>query len=295
MTSAGRGDGPTIELVWEAPATDGRQPRRGGALPAELARRHPGALAIELNDLGPTIVANFVSSVDGVVALGRGERSTGGGEISGNSEPDRFVMALLRGLADAVVVGAGTIRVGRNHEWTPRKLQPSLAPAFAAWRAGLGLAPQPTTVVVTASGELDFAHRGLSAPDVPVIVATTEIGARRLDRAPRPGNVTVAVCDGGDRLTPGSLRDVLAGNGLRLALCEGGPHLFTSMLEAGEVDELFLTVSPRLIGRPDGLGRLGLAEGVDLLASGGRPVRLASIRRAGDHLFLRYRFERQDA
>jgi riboflavin biosynthesis pyrimidine reductase len=288
---AGRCEGLAIEPVWTSPLADGAGPRRGGLLPPDLAARYPGELWVPLDEARPTIVANFVSSVDGVVALGRGEMSTGGGEISGNSEPDRFMMALLRSIADAVVVGAGTVRIGRNHEWTARKLQPGLAATFAAWRAGLGLAPQPTTFVVTASGELDFGHRGLSAPDVPVIVATTEIGARRLADAPLPANVSVAACDGGDRVTATAIREMLAANHLRLALCEGGPRLFSSLLAARHVDELFLTVAPQMLGRPAGAGRTGLTDGVDLLGTSGRWGRLASIRRAGDDLFPRYRRE----
>jgi riboflavin biosynthesis pyrimidine reductase len=289
----GRGAGLPIEPISETPAEDDPRPRRGGALPPLLAARYPGELSIGLDADRPAIVANFVSSVDGVVALGRDEHSTGGGEISGNSDPDRFMMALLRSLADAVIVGAGTVRVGRNHEWTPRKLQPDLAPVFASWRATLGLAPQPTTIVVSASGELDFGHRGLSAPDVPVIVATTEVGARRLAAAPLPGNAIVAVLNNGDRVTAAAIRDLLAANRIRLALCEGGPHLFTELLAAGEVDELFLTVAPQLIGRPHDRHRLGLIEGTALPGPGGRWGRLVSVRRAGDDLFLRYRFERQ--
>jgi riboflavin biosynthesis pyrimidine reductase len=291
---AGRGAGLPIEPIWQAVPKDDRRPRRGGALPPQLAARYPGELSIGLDTDRPTIVANFVSSVDGVVALAGDERSTGGGgEISGNSEPDRFMMALLRSLSDAVIVGAGTVRVGRNHEWTPRKLHPDLAPAFAEWRARLGLQPQPTTVVVTSSGALDFGHRGLSAPDVPVVVATTEVGARRLATLELPRNVTVAELDGGDRVTAQALVGLLATRRVRLALCEGGPRLFAGLLAAERIDALFLTVAPQLIGRPGDGHRLGLTEGADFLAAGGRWARLAAVRRAGDDLFLRYRFERE--
>lgn len=296
-----RGEGLTIEPVWEADRPNGavrptesepEPPRRTAPLPPELAARYPGELSIGLHDEHPTIVANFVSSIDGVVALGRGEGSSGGSEISGHSEPDRFMMALLRGMADAVIVGAGTVRVGRNHEWTARNLRPDLAPAFAGWRSRLHLAPQPTTVVVTASGDIDLGHRGLSAPDVPVIVATTEIGAQRLADSRKPANLTIAVFDNGERVTPTAVRDILATNHMRLALCEGGPHLFSKLLAEAQIDELFLTLAPRLAGRPAGGGRLGLVEGADMLEAGGRWTRLTAIRHAGDDLFLRYRFDR---
>ena len=61
-----------------------------------------------------------------------------------------------------------------------------------------------------------------------------------------------------------------------------------SLLAARLVDELFLTVSPLLVGRPGGDERLGLVEGADLLPGGPVAGRLLGVRRDGGHLFLRY-------
>jgi riboflavin biosynthesis pyrimidine reductase len=290
---AARGEGLALEPIWQSPA-NGTGPRgasdvRGGALPAELAARFPGELSIPLRSDRPTLIVNFVASLDGVVALGPDKPQAGGAEISGHSDPDRLMMALLRSLADVVMVGAGTVRRGRRHEWTPRALKPDLVPVFAAWRRKLGLAEQPTTVVVSATGELDFTHRGLSTPDVPVIVATTRRGAERLGGIPLPRHVTVAAVGSGSRVPPEGILELIGGTGARLALCEGGPHLFGELLRAGLVDELFLTLAPQILGRDDPARRLSIAEGVDL-AGEGRWASLASVRRAGDDLFLRYRF-----
>ena len=57
----------------------------------------------------PYVVGNFVSTLDGVVSFEIPGKS-GGGEISGFNEADRFIMGLLRASADAVIVGAGTLR-----------------------------------------------------------------------------------------------------------------------------------------------------------------------------------------
>jgi riboflavin biosynthesis pyrimidine reductase len=284
-----------IDLLWQAPGQD-EDPSpvarpaemRGGALPPALAQRFPGELSIPLWPDRPTLIANFVSSLDGVVSLGSGVASSGG-EISGYSEADRFMMSLLRGLADAIVVGAGTVRAGSRHEWTSRRLQPDLAAEFAAWRAALGLTPQPTTVLVTARGEIDPAHPGLNAPDVPVILATTGYGKRRLSGLALPPNVEIAACGTGNRVRPDEVLGLLHDSGAALALCEGGPHLFSQLLEAGLVDELFLTVAPHLVGRDDGSRRLGLVEGTAFPDGRGQWARLQSIRRARDDLFLRYR------
>ena len=291
MTS--RSEGLPLEPLWQAPEkvpTDGVE-SRGGLPPLALAARFPGGLAVTLIAERPTVIANFVSSLDGVVALGPSEPAAGGGEISGFSEADRFMMALLRGIADAVIVGAGTVRVGSRHEWTPRRVQPALAGVFAAWRAELGLAPQPTTIVVTASGNLDPAHPGLSAPDVPVIVATTPAGAERLNSRPLPTNMKVEAVGSGDRVPAVAILELAQRTGARLALCEGGPHLFGELLRARLVDELFLTLAPQLVGRDANLHRLAMVEGMSFGEGRGRWSKLAAVRRAGDDLFLRYRFE----
>jgi riboflavin biosynthesis pyrimidine reductase len=289
---AGRSKGLPLEPLWLAGGrgSAGAAESRGGALPPDLAARFAGELSIELRPDRPTIVANFVSSVDGIVALGPSEPSAGGGEISGFSESDRFMMALLRGLADVVIVGAGTVRAGGNHEWTPRRVAPALAESLAVWRSDLKLALQPTTVVVTARGDVDPAHPGLSAPDVPVIVVTTRAGAARLARLALPPNMRVEIAGDDGQVPAHAVLDIVRGTGARLALCEGGPHLFGELLRAGLIDELFLTVAPQVIGRDDTARRLSLVEGVSFGAPG-RWAALASVRRAGDDLFLRYRFE----
>jgi riboflavin biosynthesis pyrimidine reductase len=289
---AGRSEGLALEPLWESPepmrdAVD----RRGGLLPPALATRFPGELCIDLRADRPTVLANFVTSLDGVVALGPHETGAGGAEISGFSESDRFMMAVLRCLADVVVVGAGTLRAGRRHVWTAAHLQPALADAFAAWRGELWLTPQPTTIVVTASGNLDVTHAGLNAPGVPVIVATTRAGADHLAMLPLSSNVRVEVAGHGERVPAGALLEIVRGAGARVALCEGGPHLFGELLRARLVDELFLTVAPQVAGRDAAVHRLGLVEGTSFGEGHGRWSSLASVRRAGDDLFLRYRFE----
>jgi riboflavin biosynthesis pyrimidine reductase len=288
---AGRSEGLALEPLWEAPAA-GVVPIdvRGGLLPPELAKRFPGELSIRLATERPTIVANFVSTLDGVASLGPSEPSAGGGEISGFSDADRFMMALLRALADVVVVGAGTVRVGRRHVWIPSYIQPAFAAAFAAWRSELWLAPQPTTIVVTASGNLEATHAGLNAPDVPVIVATTKAGADRLAGLPLAPNVRVEALSDGGHVPVGALLQLIRKTGARLALCEGGPHLFGELVRARLIDELFLTLAPQLAGRDDAVKRLALIEGTSFGEGRSRWSSLASVRRAGDDVFLRYRF-----
>lgn len=288
---AGRSEGLPLESLWEAPEPPTIPvDRRGGLLPPPLSDRFPGHLIVDLLDERPKIIANFVTTLDGVVAMSP-DGGGGGGEISGFSAADRYMMALLRALADAVVVGAGTVRVGHRHVWTAAYLQPELAEAFATWRSELWLAPQPTTIVVTASGNVSATHAGLNAPDVPVILATTRAGAERLAALPFAPNVRIEVVGDGTQVPAGALLELIRSTGARLALCEGGPHLFGEILRARLVDELFLTMAPQVAGRDAAVNRVSLVEGTTFGEGRGRWASLASVRRAGEDLFLRYRFE----
>ncbi len=199
-------------------------------------------------------------------------------------------MGMLRAVADVVLVGAGTVRAAPTHEWTARRVHPASAASYATWRAGMGIAsPQPTTLVATASGALDPGHPGLSAPDVPVIIATTAAGAERLRSAGPTRNVRIETAGSGGQVGPTALIDIAAATGARLVLCEGGPHLIGQLLGAGLLDELFLTLAPQVAGRDVATHRLALVEGISFDVATAPWAELEAVRRSGDHLFLRYR------
>jgi riboflavin biosynthesis pyrimidine reductase len=290
-----REGGPQLECLWD-PSADASKPNRprgdhrGGGLPAGLRGRYDGELGVDLRPDRPTVIANFVSTIDGVVAFDD-DGSTGGGEVSGFFDPDRFVMGLLRAMADVVLVGAGTVRAAPTHEWTPRRVHKASAELYATWRHDLRIAsPQPTTIVATASGALDLAHPGLSASDVPVIIATTDSGAERLEAADPGPNVRIEVAGSDGQVPAAHLIELAASTGAHLVLCEGGPHLIGDLISAGLLDELFLTVAPQVAGRDKTARRLALVEGNAFDVATAPWAGLASVRRAGSHLFLRYRF-----
>jgi riboflavin biosynthesis pyrimidine reductase len=276
-----------LETIWTAPiAGAGAGPSRGVPMPDELVERYGGPLAIPIVPDRPTLLANFVSTLDGIVALGPGEER-GGGVISGFFGPDRFVMALLRAAADVLLMGAGTIAGSSSTDWTAEHLQPDHAAALARWRRDLGLAPHPTTVIVTGSGDVRLGRRGVDEPVLPVIFATTASGARRLGDAELPPHVAIEVVGTGATISPRELSTFLRRFGGQVVLCEGGPHLLGDLVAADVVDELFLTIAPQVIGRAK--GRLGLVEGIGLAPEDARWHDLVSVKRAEDHLFLRYR------
>ncbi|GAC1507926.1 MAG: dihydrofolate reductase family protein [Candidatus Dormibacteraceae bacterium] len=230
----------------------------------------------------PILYSNFVSSVDGVATLG--STTSAGSIISGKYAADRFLMGLLRACADAVVIGAGTLRETPGHLWTPAHVYPALATEFTVLRSNLGRTTEPKLVVVTASGALDASHPAMVRG---AIVMTTESGAKTIGGRLPPACEVVSMGEA-TRLDLGHALAELRRRGLKVLLTEGGPHLMGQLLDRGLLNEAFLTISPVVAGR-DTESRLGMVEGVELLPNRGGWGSLLSARRHGDYLFLRYR------
>lgn len=231
--------------------------------------------------LGPVaLYANFVQSIDGVVTLPGVESP--GSVISDRSSADRFVMALLRATANAVLIGAGTLRDTPGHHWTAQHLYPDLASEFSALRRDLGLDELPRLVVLTATGAIDVAHPAIEAG---ATILTTAAGAEHLAGSLSPG------CDvmnwNGERVPLEESVRWLRNQGHRRILSEAGPTILGQLLASDLLDDLFLTVSPVFAGR-DGAGRYGLVEGTTLLPGRRLEGRLASARRSGAYMLLRY-------
>lgn len=244
-------------------------------LPFELDRIYG------LVGLPPSVLySNFVISIDGVATLGG---VSAGSVISAKYSADRFLMALLRACADAVVLGAGTLRATPDHVWTPAHVYPELSDSFASLRRTLGRSTEPRLVVLTVRGELDVAHPALKRG---ATIITTAAGSRTLDGR-LPITCDVVTMGESERLDPGRVVHVLRDRGFSVLLTEGGPHLIGELVGQGLLDEAFITISPVVAGR-DREPRLGMVEGVELQPHPGRWSRLLSARRHGDYLFLRY-------
>lgn len=252
-------------------------------MPTGLAQLYDGVLGFDESH----VVANFVSSIDGVIAL----PSIGAppSVISRKSEADRFVMSLLRACAGVVLVGAGTLRAEPRHLWTPEFVYPQASQDFRDLRRALGLPPKPKLVVVTSSGDVD--------PEIPALqgalVFTTPHGASRLDKRRVRAVVDEVVED--DNIDLRNVIGVLRSRGDGMILSEGGPTVTSQLLDLHLLDELFLTISPVLMGRTRSEFRPGLADGVDLLRDGPAVGEVLSVRRHASHLFVRYLLAPVDA
>lgn len=214
----------------------------------------------------PYVLVNMVSSVDG--------RSSVAGKASGiGGRADRGAMRALRSLVDAVMVGAGTLR---------------------AEKLNLGLddpeAGQPLAVVVGGAGGLPVLEHLVRPAGQEVILALPResLAERDAEGAATRDGVTTLRCPGPhpERVDMRHLLRVLkAERAVDLLLVEGGPGLNRSLIDAGLVDELFLTLAPKLLLGPEAAILPG--------GTGGKPrgLTLLSVHSAGDELFLRYGVE----
>jgi riboflavin biosynthesis pyrimidine reductase len=246
-------------------------------VPDQLAELYGGAIGLD----EPCVVANFIESLDGVVAVPRLPRSHA--VIGDESEADRFVLALVRACADAVVVGSGTLLASPQGTWRIDRAYPPAAEALVELRVRRGRSEQPLVVVVTTGASLDPAHPVLESG---ALVLTTDGAASRL-RALVPAATEVVSVNEGDTVDLARGLEVLRARGCPVVLTEAGPSMFGSLVASRLVDELFLTVSPVLAGRAES-ARPGLVEGVELVPQTRVAGRLRSVRAHGSHLFLRY-------
>jgi len=260
-------------------------------LPPQLASAY-GTFRLPGRANRPHVIGNFVTTLDGVVALNTPGHMSGGA-ISGNNEHDRLVMGLLRAVADAVVVGAGTLRAVPDHHWTPTHIFPALAEVYQRLRDSLKKPLPPLNVIVTAHGEIDPRLPVFQSRTAPVLIVTTAAGMWRIGERGFPEWVQIIAAGEGDELgAQAILRAVCQVYQCDVILVEGGPRLIGDFFAERCLDELFLTLAPQVAGR-DGLPeRPGLVAGKRFAPE--HPVwgMLGGVKRGGSHLFLRYAFER---
>jgi len=222
----------------------------------------------EVRPAGTWVRMNFVASIDG--SAGRAGAS---GRLSGAA--DKRVFEILRRVCDVVMVGAGTVRA---EGYGPMRVSAD----SAQWRLEHGRREHPVFAIPTARADLDPASRIFTEAPVRPIVFT--VGSAPVGRRRALAEVADVIVCGDEVLEPALMMSALAGRGLGQVLCEGGPQLHGSLLAAGVLDEMFLTVSPVLEGG-GGLGRIVAGSPTEH----GQTMTLVSVLTSEDFLLLRYR------
>lgn len=224
----------------------------------------------------PYVVLNMVSTADGRVTVGGRSGPIG-------NEADRELFHELRAQVDAVMAGAGTVRAERYGRIVRD-------PDRRARREEAGLAPDPLAVIVSGRLALTPDIPLLQDPDSRVVILTASdmeidgCGAR-VDylRADGATGAAEELQDRAPRLTLAPLlRRLREEYGVGTILCEGGPHLNGALLQEELVDELFLSVAPKLAAGTGPAVVEGPAIDPPLEMS------LVSAMEAGGHLFLRF-------
>jgi riboflavin biosynthesis pyrimidine reductase len=177
--------------------------------------------------------AMMVMALDGAAAGPDGLS----GSISG--EADQAVFAAVRRYADAVLIGAGTLRTER---YTPMRAQEADVQA----RQEQGLGPAPRLVIVSASLELPWDEPVFSVSALPPLIVTgSDPDPAALARVPETCEVVGLP---GETVDPVGVLDEMEQRGLRRIVCEGGPTLLHDFVAAGVLDEADITFSPMFAG-----------------------------------------------
>jgi riboflavin-specific deaminase-like protein len=235
------------------------------AAPASIART---LAELELRERAPAerpyVVTNFAVTIDGHATIGGLAGQIG-------SERDTETLMGLRERADAVLVGAGTIRAERYGRLLPDAERRSR-------RERKGLSPEPLAVIVSAKLDLPW-DIGMFAEGGRVLIVTSADG----DPPETPVSVRVDRHHGGVDLAA-AMRALRSERGVRLLVSEGGPRLHGALHAAGLVDELFVTIAPKLGGG----GGPRMLEGS---LPGPVSLELLGLLEAEGELFARYRVE----
>jgi riboflavin biosynthesis pyrimidine reductase len=210
----------------------------------------------------PYLALNFAATADGRASIDGRSGAIG-------SDTDTAMLVGLRQRFDAVMIGAGTMRVERYGRIISD-------PAKRERREALGLPGDPLMVIV---GGLDLPW------DAPLF---TDGGGEVLlftgaegEPPPTATPVEVVRSDTGRVDMTTALRHLREQRGVRSVLCEGGPRLHSQLQAAGLADELFLTIAPKLVGAGNTILEGALPEVAEL--------ELAWLLQEESELFARYR------
>ncbi len=207
----------------------------------------------------PYVIINMASTVDGKIVIGEP-----GGPAKGVGGPtDQKLFRQLQKVVDAALIGSGTLRASQV-------IYP----------------PEIARFVVSQSGNVPLNNRFFTdAPDRATVLVSEDLQEETLARL--RNNTHVLAVGKGTVNFPAALRHIRQ-QGTRVLLCEGGAMLNDALLRQGLVDELFLTLAPKLKG---GANLPTIVSGQGFPPGAYLPLQLLSLYRDEDELYLRYRIE----
>lgn len=189
----------------------------------------------------PWLLVNMVSALDGAISVA--------GRSGGLAGPaDKALFAALRGVADVVMAGAGTVRA---EGYGP----PRPSPTVRAARRARGQAEAPRLAIVSRSLRLDLDAPLFTEAESPPFVITHAAGDPERKRAVAARAELVVAGEAEVDLHAALV--ALGGHGVGVVTAEGGPHLNGDLLAADLIDEWELTISPRLAGGEAGRASVG--------------------------------------
>ncbi len=214
----------------------------------------------------PYVVVNFVSSADG--------RAGFKGRSGALGDPaDRFVFHGLREQVDAVFAGTRTLK-------TERYGRMIRDPEARRRREQAGHPPEPLACVVTRSGEVPSEIPLFAEPEARIAV----FSSIPVDLSGCAAGVQLVQLDPGELTLTTVFRRLRSDFGVTSLLCEGGPTVFGSLLHEQLVDELFLTLAPKLVG---GGASPAISSGPELDEP--EPMDVVWALEHGGALYMRYR------
>jgi riboflavin-specific deaminase-like protein len=213
----------------------------------------------------PFTIANFVASIDG--------RATIDGRSGGlGDDGDHAIFHCLREQVDAVLVGTGTLRAERYGRVLGK-------PERRQRRIDRGQTPEPLLATVTRSGGLPTDIPLFAEPEARVVI----FSAATPDVSGCAAEVEVVNLDPAQLTFTTVMRHLRDLHAVRTVLCEGGPTVFGALLQEDLVDDLFLTIAPKLAGGGHGPT---ISSGSQLADPA--QARIAWMLERGESLYVRY-------
>lgn len=223
----------------------------------------------------PFFYSNFVTTLDGKVKVCKK------GYWPIGSRRDYETLLELRAYADVLIHGKKTVGGSRT-------LSSISTPEFEKMRQDIGKDQPLIYLVISAHPDDSLIEVLRDERDIKHILATTDEAVI----SPELEKIVEVVRLGPEKADIKRLSEFLFSKGFKDILVEGGPHVMGGFYEEDLIDELFLTISPKVLGSDE--SAITMVEGLLLPPDKIRQFKIMSVKQVEDELFLRYQINRSD-